>query len=142
MSDVAGTVTIARTALLAVVSHARATAPSECCGLLLGRDGEIVEAVETANVADDHLSRFMIDPGNHIEGRREARRRGLDVAGFYHSHPRSAARPSAADQAEASYPDHIYLIVSLAHEPPEVGLFRLDGACAGNFVPVPYVTVG
>jgi proteasome lid subunit RPN8/RPN11 len=63
------------------------------------------------------------------------------VAGFYHSHPRSAPSPSATDRAEASYPDHLYLIVSLAQDPPEVGLFSLVGADPGNFVRLPLVTV-
>jgi hypothetical protein len=35
--------------------------------------------------------------------------------------------------AEASYPDHLYLIVSLAAEPPDVSLFRLE---EGAFVRV------
>jgi proteasome lid subunit RPN8/RPN11 len=132
---------LARGVLDAVVAHARETAPAECCGLLVGRDGLVVEAVRTVNVADDQEARFVIDPKGHIDGRREARRRGLDVAGFYHSHPRSAASPSPIDRAEASYPDHLYLIVSLAYEPPEVNLFTLAGPDAGNFVRLDFVTV-
>jgi proteasome lid subunit RPN8/RPN11 len=142
VSGFSRTVTIARSALDAVIAHARDAAPAECCGLLLRRDGAVVEAVRTHNVADDLRSRFVIDPKDHIDHRREARRRGLDVAGFYHSHPRSDASPSATDRAEASYPDHLYLIVSLAHEPPDVGLFRLDAADSGNFLRLPFVTVG
>jgi proteasome lid subunit RPN8/RPN11 len=141
VSGFSRTVTIARAALDAVVAHARETAPAECCGLLLGRDGLVVEAIPTVNVAEDREARFVIDPKGHIDGRREARRRGLAVTGFYHSHPRSAARPSATDRAEASYPDHLYLIVSLAHEPPEVGLFSLAATDSGNFVGLPFVTV-
>jgi len=132
---------VARAVLDAVIAHARETAPDECCGLLLGRDGVVVETVRTVNVADERETRFVIDPKGHLDGQRDARRRGLDVAGFYHSHPRSAASPSATDRAEASYPDHLYLIVSLAQDPPDVGLFSLDGADAGNFVRLPLVTV-
>jgi proteasome lid subunit RPN8/RPN11 len=133
---------VARAVVDAVIAHAREAAPAECCGLLLGRDGVVVETVRTVNVADERETRFVIDPRGHSGGRREARRRGLDVAGFYHSHPRSEAIPSATDRAEASYPDHLYLIVSLAHEPPEVCMFSLDGADTGNFVRLPFVTVG
>ena len=133
---------VARGVLDAVVAHAREAAPAECCGLLIGRDGLVVEAIPTLNVAADRESRFVIDPKGHIDGRREARRRGLEVAGFYHSHPRSAASPSPADRAEAGYPDHLYLIVSLAKELPEVSLFSLDGPGAGNFVRLAFVTVG
>jgi proteasome lid subunit RPN8/RPN11 len=125
---------IRATVLDAIVAHAREAAPAECCGLLLGSPASIVEAARTRNVADDAESRFLIDPKDHIDGRREARLRSLQVVGFYHSHPRSPAEPSARDRAEASYPDDLYLIVRLFVEPPEIRIFR-------NFVPVPFVTV-
>jgi proteasome lid subunit RPN8/RPN11 len=67
-----------------------------------------------------------MDPGDHIRARRQARNRGLDVLGFYHSHPRSPATPSATDRAEAWYPDYLYLIVSLRTVPAEVRLYRLN----------------
>ena len=125
---------IARRALDAIVAHARDVAPAECCGLLLGSPASVVEAARTRNIADDPDSRFLIDPKEHIDGRREARRRGLEVVGFYHSHPRSSAEPSARDRAEAGYPDDLYLIVSLLMEPPEIRLFR-------NFVSIPFVAI-
>ena len=134
--------TIARAALDAIVAHAREAGPAECCGLLLGTASSIAEAARTKNIADDPGSRFVVDPKDHIDGRRSARKRGLEVVGFYHSHPRSPAVPSATDCAEAAYPGHVYLIVSLWREPPEVGLFRLDRASAGNFLRLPFVTVG
>jgi proteasome lid subunit RPN8/RPN11 len=118
---------VAAVVLDAVVAHAREAAPAECCGLLVGHSGEIVDALPTRNIAGNPL-RFVIDPRDHIDGRREARRRGLEVVGFYHSHPHSPAEPSETDVAEATYPDHVYLIVSLAADPPQVALFRLDQA--------------
>jgi proteasome lid subunit RPN8/RPN11 len=120
-----------------VVRHARESAPMECCGLLLGDEGGVGEAVRTRNVSADP-SRFVIDPADHIARRREARERGLAVLGFYHSHPRSAAVPSASDREEAAYPGHLYLIVGLASDPPDLGLYQFD---AGNFRQVPFVTV-
>src|SRR4051812_32287507 len=93
-------VRIAHDAVDAIVAHAREAAPAECCGLLLGSPASIVEAARTRNIATDSTSRFLIDPKDHIDGRREARRRSLEVVGFYHSHPRSPAVPSARDRAE------------------------------------------
>ena len=122
-----------------IVADARAAAPAESCGLLLGRDDEIVEAFRARNIADQPASRFLIDPQDHITGRREARARGLDVVGFYHSHPRSAPEPSVRDLDEFTYPGHLYAIVSLCVEPAEVSLFRFD---ARNFQRVSFVTVG
>jgi proteasome lid subunit RPN8/RPN11 len=117
-------VIVRRAALDAVVSHARETAPAECCGVLLGALEAVMDARPARNLATDP-NRFLIDPKDHIDARREARGRGLDVVGFYHSHPHSAAVPSPADLEEASYPDHLYLIVGLASEQPEVRLYRL-----------------
>src|SRR5438105_1085350 len=112
-SDVEAGMRVAHQALESIVAHAREVAPAECCGLLLGGEAGVAEAVRTRNIADEPVSRFVIDPKDHIDGRRDARRRGLDVVGFYHSHPRSPARPSETDRAEASYSDYLYLIVSL-----------------------------
>jgi proteasome lid subunit RPN8/RPN11 len=120
-------------ALEAAVRHAERSKPCECCGVLVGREGEILEAVEARNLADDP-NRYLLDPEDHIAIRRRARAAGLTVVGFYHSHPHSAARPSETDRAEASYPGHLYLIVGGG----EVRLFRLTD---GNFVETPFVTV-
>jgi proteasome lid subunit RPN8/RPN11 len=120
-----------------VVRHAREAAPTECCGLLLGDESGVGVAVRTRNASRDP-SRFVIDPVDHIARRREARERGLTVLGFYHSHPRSAAVPSATDREEATYPGHLYLIVGLASDPPDLGLYQFD---AGNFRQVRFVTV-
>jgi proteasome lid subunit RPN8/RPN11 len=120
-----------------VVAHAREAAPAECCGLLLGHGDSVVEAMRARNASADP-SRFIVDPEDHFRGRREARSRGFDVVGFYHSHPRSPAQPSDTDRAEAGYPDHLYLIVSLVPEPPEIRLFRFNGR---NFLEWDFVTV-
>ena len=124
---------------LECVAHAREAAPDECCGLLLGCGGEIVEAVRARNAADDPARRFLIDPADHFAALRAARERGLDVVGFYHSHPASPAEPSARDLAEFSYPGHLYLIVSLEAEPADVRLFRFT---AGKFQRLSLVPAG
>src|SRR5262245_32681871 len=120
----------------AIVAHAHAEAPRECCGMLIGRGMSVVEAAAARNLAD-LPTRFLIDPQDHIAAIRGARARGLDVIGFYHSHPHSAAAPSPTDLKEASYPDHFYLSVSLEHEPPEMRCFRLHD---GNFHELGFVT--
>ena len=134
-------VTIVRSAVDELIAHARAEAPSECCGLLLGSRSTIREAAPTTNIASNRYSRFVIDPKDHIRLRHSARGRGLEVVGFYHSHPRSPAVPSASDLAEASYPGHFYLIVSLVAA-PEVAIYQLDEGEHGNFLPLRLVTVG
>jgi proteasome lid subunit RPN8/RPN11 len=130
---------IRRAVLDDIVAHAVMARPSEACGLLVGSEDMIVDAVRAANIAEHPTRRFLIDPKDHIDGRRQARDRGLQVVGFYHSHPNSPAEPSAADLAEATYPDHLYVIVSLAAAAPSVNVYRLEG---GNFHAMPFVTVG
>ena len=106
-----------------IVVHARESAPAECCGILLGLPNEIHEAVRVRNLAENP-ARYLLDPGEHIRIRREARSRGIEVLGFYHSHPRSPAEPSETDHAEAEYPGSLHLIVSLMDVKPAARLFR------------------
>jgi len=94
--------------------------------MLIGTTDCIVDAVRAANLADSP-TRFLIDPSDHIRARRAARAAGLEVVGFYHSHLHSDATPSATDLAEASYANHLYLIVGLADPEPDVRLYRFTG---------------
>lgn len=128
--------TLSRPAFDGIVEHARREQPRECCGLLVGHAAavvQILEAVPARNLAEDP-NRFFLDPVDHIRTRREARNRGLDVVGYYHSHPHSPARPSARDLAEATYVDALYLIVSLATIPAAVCVYEL---AEGAFIEVP-----
>jgi proteasome lid subunit RPN8/RPN11 len=115
---------IRQSALDAIVAHARAVQPSECCGMLVGLGRVIEESVAAANLASRD-TRFLIDPKRHIETLRLTRRQGREVLGFYHSHVRTPAWPSPTDIAESAYSDAVHLIVSLASEPPEARLFRI-----------------
>jgi proteasome lid subunit RPN8/RPN11 len=121
----------------AIVAHARRERPRECCGLLLGRGDEIAEAVPAENLSADP-NRFLLDPERHIDVRRDARRRGLDVVGFYHSHPHSPAEPSPTDEAEAGGDGALHLIVSLQADVPSMRVFAAGGR---GFDEVPIVRV-
>ncbi len=116
---------ISRAAADAMIAHARGAAPRECCGLLLGMTGRIDAAWPAANV-DPHPARFMVAPEDHFAAIRHARASGQSVIGAYHSHPHSAAAPSPSDEAEALYPEFLYVIVGLATEPPEMKAYALE----------------
>jgi proteasome lid subunit RPN8/RPN11 len=120
-------IVIVRPVLDDVLAHARDAAPRECCGVLLGVDGRVTAHARARNLAEG-TTRFELDPQDHIRAMREARARGLDVVGFYHSHPRSKAWPSPTDVAECGYAGVLHLIAGV-HETgaPETRLFTIDG---------------
>ena len=94
--------------------------------MLIGGAGAVTAAVRGRNIAGEP-ARFLIDPVDHIRARRDARQAGLDVVGFYHSHPHSEPVPSETDLAEASYPNHLYAIVGLKGEAADVRVYRFTG---------------
>ena len=104
--------------------------------MLIGSGASVIDVAPARNIAEKP-TRFLIDPQDHIDAIRVARQRGLDVLGFYHSHPHSPAVPSETDRAEASYPDDLYMIVSLKEDRPELRLYRLTD---GNFRELAFVT--
>ena len=125
-------VTWPRAVQSAIVRHAMSEAPRECCGFLIGAGRRVQFAMPLENVDPRPRTRYRIAERRHIEVRRWLRQLSppLEIVGVYHSHPNSRAHPSAADLAEAHYPDWIFAIVSLANRRADVGLFRMAGGRA------------
>lgn len=103
----------------AIREHGEATYPFECCGVLLGRSSEAVnavaEVVRTENTrTESRHNRYQIAPQELIRIQREGRNRGLDIVGFYHSHPDHPAHWSKTDLAEAHWLGCSYVITSVA----------------------------
>ena len=91
--------------------------PEEGCGVLLGRDTdhgrEIVRVIGLSNEREDSRhNRYLIAPEQFLAAEREARSAGLDVVGFYHSHPDHPAEPSRFDLDHA-WPFYSYVIASV-----------------------------
>jgi [CysO sulfur-carrier protein]-S-L-cysteine hydrolase len=120
-------VKILASAVAAMVAHAREDAPDECCGLLLARGDIIREAVRARNLRRSPTA-YLVHPEDHFAAVRRARQEGTRIAGAYHSHPRSAPRPSATDVVEAHDPELVYVIVSLEAGEEGVGAWRIRGA--------------
>ena len=104
-----------------LAEHARRVLPQESCGVLVGtssprcgsRSTSVVAVVPTENVSTgDRRREFAISPRRVLLEYDRAARSGLDVVGFYHSHPSSPAIPSRED-LEAAWPDSSYLILGL-----------------------------
>ena len=108
-----------------IIAHARAGKPEEVCGILRGRDGQVLELYRARNVAQDRIHDYTVDPQTLLK-QFEFEDQGDAMVGIYHSHPVSPAYPSATDAWNAHYPESAYLIVSLARdEAPVLRAFHL-----------------
>lgn len=93
--------------------------PHEICGLLLGRwasDDErlVVEVFQLDNERlDAQSNRYAASARSMMIGERRASQAGLDVVGYYHSHPNAPAVPSGYDLDHATWPGVSYPIVSV-----------------------------
>lgn len=108
---------IAEDALQQIREHGVRTYPEECCGVMLGREvdgNRTIDAVfPVDNVQESNRKRrFLVSPAQYIEAEKEATERGMDLLGFYHSHPDHPAAPSAYD-TEHALPWFTYVIVSV-----------------------------
>ena len=105
--------TVSAAADAAIRAHGREAFPHECCGALLGRDGAVQEAFALPNTTDEGpRRRFLVRPGDYRVAEQRARETGLELLGFYHSHPDHPARPSQFD-LEHAWPSFSYVIVSV-----------------------------
>jgi len=117
----------------AIRAHASREYPNECCGILVGAANEgskeVREVIPLKNlrldpenaqkllpVSDPRIeserNRFLIDPKDQLRVEKEARARGLEVLGYFHSHPDHPARPSNYDRDHA-WPWYSYVILSV-----------------------------
>jgi len=100
-------------------AHGERDYPYECCGLLIGRlvderNKEVVEVFPISNAREEEAkrNRFLIRPEELMAGERAAMKKGLDIVGFYHSHPDDQAVPSRYDLDHA-WPTYSYIVVSV-----------------------------
>jgi proteasome lid subunit RPN8/RPN11 len=96
----------------ALLDHASAAHPLECCGLLLGREGAIEEARPARNIHAAPHTHFEIDPQALVDAHRAARAGGAELMGYYHSHPAGPAAPSPTDQALATGDGRVWAIIA------------------------------
>jgi proteasome lid subunit RPN8/RPN11 len=117
----------------AIRQHGAQDYPFECCGAMLGKvNGAlklVSEIVPLKNLRNDparaqellpvvdparetERNRFLIDPLDQLRVEKDARARGLEVLGYYHSHPDHPARPSIYDR-EHAWPWYSYVIICI-----------------------------
>jgi len=113
----------------AIRRHAARSYPDECCGAMLGRKGDaggsreadgkrdetrtVIRTLPIDNARTDSArNRFLVTDRDYLRAEAEAAAHGLDLIGFYHSHPDHVARPSKYDLDHA-LPVFSYVIVSV-----------------------------
>jgi proteasome lid subunit RPN8/RPN11 len=119
-------------------AHGVETYPHECCGALLGRDGEAEKTREVSNLLplanrrnDSPRNRFELTPEDVRFAEKTASDAGVELLGWYHSHPDAPARPSEYDRDHA-WPWYSYIIVSVQKgEPRDMTSWRLKDDRAG-----------
>ena len=118
---------IRRPAFEAIQAHGSEGYPDEICGLMLGNDHVVTDVRRARNIiVERSRDRYEIDPLDQIRIQREADASGLDVIGYYHSHPDHPAQASRFD-TERAWAGYVYVIVSIEKgKPVDANAFVAD----------------
>ena len=86
----------------------------------------MIEVVPAKNQHENSRhNRYVISPAEYLRIEKAAEAKGLQIIGFYHSHPDHPARPSNFD-LEHAWPNLVYLIQAIDHgEAGDTGAFML-----------------
>jgi proteasome lid subunit RPN8/RPN11 len=115
-----------------IAQHGAETYPHECCGALLGGDAvdgtrQVRGLFPMVNRRDDSpRNRFAVTSQDVRDAEKAGHAAGLDVVGWYHSHPDHPAHPSEFDR-EHAWPWYSYIIVSVqTGHPKDMTSWRLN----------------
>ncbi|MBR1736306.1 MAG: M67 family metallopeptidase [Firmicutes bacterium] len=111
---------ISKDLLKEIESNAERRYPNECCGIIFGKtenDIKYAESVKEINNSfgdGEEYHRFLITAEDMMKSELYAREKGIDIVGFYHSHPNAEAVPSEYDRVHA-LPIYSYPITSVVN---------------------------
>jgi len=119
----------------AMIAHALEDAPIECCGFLATKGG-VVASIRRARNKEASPYRFSIDPLETKRAEEAMDSRGEELAGFYHSHTGSEARPSPTDVRMMSTlfgPPYVHFVIGVAdRERPVTRVFYIEDSAASE----------
>ncbi len=120
-------ITLSNEQVETIFAHANDANPSECCGLIGGKDARVSSTYPLHNVAQNPQVEYEAAPEELFAAQRQMRDLGEQLIGIYHSHPRSSEpTPSHTDVRLAYYPQAVYFIVGLAGKQPVMRAFRIS----------------
>jgi proteasome lid subunit RPN8/RPN11 len=82
--------------------HVQAHAPLESCGLLAGKNNQVLAVLLVRNQAESPV-RFVMDPIQQLNALDWIDANGLELVGIFHSHPTGPETVSVTDIDEAAY---------------------------------------
>jgi [CysO sulfur-carrier protein]-S-L-cysteine hydrolase len=120
-----------------IVAHAVEDRPNECCGLVATEDGVAKQVYRVQNSYKYPSAGYEMKGEALINILDQIEDAGLSLGAMYHSHPRTAAKPSQTDintavppkLGEPLWPGTLYIIVGFpdGQDEPDVRGFRIDG---------------
>ncbi len=112
---------------------ARKGYPNESCGVLVGACGNgevrVEQVLQARNLNTERArDRYRMDPGAILSADQSAREAGLEIVGFWHTHPDHPAHPSETDR-KGAWKGYSYVIISVsAKRIEDLRSWRLNGA--------------
>jgi proteasome lid subunit RPN8/RPN11 len=107
----------------AMIQHAQADLPNECCGLLAGYRAEAdLRAEAILPLVNESASpvAYQSEPRSMFQADRIMRAAGHEMVAIYHSHPTSEPVPSRTDLAQYYSSDVVHFIIGLKNAEPEL----------------------
>jgi proteasome lid subunit RPN8/RPN11 len=96
-----------------LLHHAQISPDNEVCGLIGAKNGNPCSCYPIKNTAEQPENKFLLDAQQQIAAQVAMREKGEELFAIYHSHPTAPALPSETDITLATYPNALYLIISL-----------------------------
>jgi len=113
MSNSMNEISIPRKIVQNLLHHAQQTPKEEVCGLVSSKNNIATQSYPIKNTATKPTEFFNLDAQQQIKAMADIRNKQEQLFAIYHSHPTAPAIPSQTDLHQASYPEALYLIISL-----------------------------
>lgn len=96
-----------------MVEHLKKAYPREGCGFLIGKANRVEDIRPAENISSQNpMRRYEISPEEFVKVEKELRNTGMEIIGFYHSHPDVGVYFSDTDK-EFAWEGYYYVVVGI-----------------------------